>query len=413
MLFTDAVNRHFAWTLVLWASIPLRAQTALSLADAVSRAMEAHLLLRAAAARVNVAEGLKLQAALRPNPRLFLQSENTRFSGSPGFAFGRDADSFAYAGQVLETAQKREKRAQYYSHGVHRSELERDLTAYQMAYRVSVAYWTALGASWHHSVLRAALANFERIVQYHRDRVREGAVAEADLLRVQLEYERLELSVRSADQEATRGRMLLFREMGVPDPGLVQFSEKIDSLWEVDGTEASQTLEQRADLKLLRQIRSQADANVVLQRAYRRPDPEFIAGYKRTAGFNTVLAGVQINLPLRNKNQGAIASALAEVRAADAVARAASAFAEAEIQAARATYESRLSIITNTFPPLRQKAGEGASIAQAAYMEGGTDLLRLLDSERVRIETDVLYYRALVDYQLSVVELRNALGILR
>jgi hypothetical protein len=39
------------------------------------------------------------------------------------------------------------------------------------------------------------------------------------------------------------------------------------------------------------------------------PDPEFLAGYKRTGGFDTVIVGVQINLPFRNRNQGSIAAA--------------------------------------------------------------------------------------------------------
>lgn len=148
------------------------------------------------------ADALRLQAGLPPNPRLFLQSENSRVWGAPGFTYSSEADSFIYASQVIESGGKREKREQFQREAFHRTELERDLTQYRILYRVHLAYWTALGAARNFEILRETLANFERIVQYHRDRVREGAMAEADLLRVQLEYERLALSMQTSEQDA-------------------------------------------------------------------------------------------------------------------------------------------------------------------------------------------------------------------
>jgi outer membrane protein TolC len=70
-------------------------------------------------------------------------------------------------------------------------------------------------------------------------------------------------------------------------------------------------------------------------------------------------------------------------------------------------------MITETFPSLLAKASEGSRIAEAAYREGGLDLLRLLDAERARIDTEASYYRALLDYHLAAVELKAALGVLR
>jgi cobalt-zinc-cadmium efflux system outer membrane protein len=375
--------------------------------------MRSHLQIDAAQARVAAADALRLQAGLRPNPRLFLQSENSRFWGSPGFVYSRDADSFAYASQVLETGGKRQKREQFQGQAVHRTQLERDLTGYRILYRVHLAYWTALGAARNFAILRETLSNFGRIVQYHRDRVREGAMAEADLLRVQLEYERLGLSLQTAEYEAVRTRTHLYHEMGVADAGPVVLAERLEALQEVPGVGLESAIQDRIDLRLARQLKTQAEANVDLQRANAKPDPELLAGYKRSNGFDTLIAGLQINLPIRNRNQGQIASAVAEVRAADSGMRAASIAAETEISAARTTYEARLRMIQEIFPPLLARASEGSRIAQAAYREGGLDLLRLLDAERARIDAEASYYRALLDYQLAAVDLKAALGVLR
>jgi outer membrane protein TolC len=58
-----------------------------------------------------------------------------------------------------------------------------------------------------------------------------------------------------------------------------------------------------------------------------------------------------------------------------------------------------------------QRADESARIALAAYREGGADLLRLLDAQRVRIELETLYYRTLSEYRQSIVALETAMGV--
>jgi len=61
----------------------LYCQARLTLADAVLQAVAGNPQLAVLAARVGVAEGLRGQAALSPNPRLILQLENTRFWEAP------------------------------------------------------------------------------------------------------------------------------------------------------------------------------------------------------------------------------------------------------------------------------------------------------------------------------------------
>ena len=189
----------------------LYAQARLTLADAVSGALTGNPQLSAAAARVGVAEGQRHQAGLGPNPRLILQSENTRFNGSPPFSYARDADSYAFIAQTIETGGKRQRRAELATENVHRSELEQQLQRQQIASRVSTAYWTAAGAVQSRDLLQQEVTNFERVVQFHRDRVREGAAPEVDLMRVEVERDRLSALARTAAQEAERARITLFR----------------------------------------------------------------------------------------------------------------------------------------------------------------------------------------------------------
>ena len=53
-----------------------------------------------------------------------------------------------------------------------------------------------------------------------------------------------------------------------------------------------------------------------------------------------------------------------------------------------------------------------ARIAQAAYREGGADLLRLLDAERIRLETELLRVQAQTEFRLSESAVQTAMGVL-
>src|ERR1700682_2203563 len=77
------------------------AQTPLSLQQAVEQANRHRAELSAAASRAQAGEDLRQQAQARLNPRLFLQSEDLRGSN---FEFSRDAESYAYVAQVVETS---------------------------------------------------------------------------------------------------------------------------------------------------------------------------------------------------------------------------------------------------------------------------------------------------------------------
>jgi cobalt-zinc-cadmium efflux system outer membrane protein len=406
------MQRFFLLPFILLCIANANAQSNLSLADAVADAIVAHPQLAAGSARIAAAEGVRQQVGLAPNPRLIVQLENTRFWESPAFSFGRDTDDYAFFAQLIETGGKRARRVDFATAGVRRVEAERQILASQITSRVSTAYWAALGACRVRDLLQQEVDNFDRIVQYHRDRVREGAMAEVNLLRVQLERQRLSVSAKSAAQEADRATITIFREMGKAEFPPVLLTEGLEVMRAVEVTDVAQALDRRPEMRLARQAIDQARSNLRLQQANAKPDIDMHLGYKRTLGFDTLYTAVQVPLPFRNRNQGQIGAASAELRAAEATLAATEAQVRADVEIAGKDYEARRRLVIDTLRPMQDQAGEVSRIAQAAYREGGFDLLRLLDSERTRLEAQILYARTLADYQQSVVMLQIALGSL-
>jgi cobalt-zinc-cadmium efflux system outer membrane protein len=388
----------------------MHAQPPLSVQGAVTRALDSHPLLAVGSARIAVSEGLRLQAGLRPNPRLILQGENFRPYGGAQFQPSREIDAFAYVTQPWELGEKRRRRIEFADAGLRAAHLERELLVKQIAGRVRQSYWNAAGAQKIHSLLLETVDNFQGVIQYHEVRVREGAMAEADLLKVRIEGQRFALAANAAALEAERARIQLLRDMGQADFAPFRLTEDLDAKLPQPLADVERALEQRTEVRLAHQTRDAAQAHVRLQQANARSDLDFSLGYKRTSGFSSALAAVQVPLRFSDRNQGNIAAADAEVRMAESELAAISAVVRAEVRAAEADVHARYRQLTQMLRGLVDQAAESSRIAQAAYREGGSGLLQLLDAERILIDLRTLYYRTLAEYRQSVVGLDIVMG---
>lgn len=385
------------------------AQTPLSLEDAVRKAQSQRPELRAAALRAEAAGQLRRQSTAMPNPRLFLQAENIR---SSNFDFGRDADTFAYFSQVLETSGRRGGRIAVATGHEERGRLEAEQVKREIGFNVRDAYWKAAAAQYTKGLYEQSESYFKQILDYHEARFHEGKLAEVDLLRVRLQSEQIHAAAANARLRLERAQLALEREMGVLQPGPWLLTEKFDQLETPRPIAISPDVTiSRIEGRLAQQRVATAQAQLRLERANGRPDLDALFGYKRTGGLNTAIAGLQLNIPLFDRNQGASDAARSEVSAAESTLEATRIQLNSEVALAQRAYDSRLQQVKEIFGPLRQRAVEIADISRAAYREGGLDLLRLLDAERLRIESQIAWADALTEYHASVDELERAEGV--
>lgn len=397
----------------VWPS-PAAAQTSLGLKEAVAEALRHNPQLEGADALVAAAEGRREQAGLPPNPTLFTQSEDARGWGGGSTYFFNTTEDFAYVGQEIETAGKRPKRVGVAGRDLAGAQLAYQLRRAQIIGAVSSAYWAAAGAARIRDLLAREMNAFHEILDYSRGRVREGASAEADLIRMRIEADRLALFERSAEQEAYRAQVLLYQTMGRREfPTSTTFTDSLETRTAVSPPDIATVLQNRLEMKLARAAVGRAAANLDLQRANAYVNPTVLAGYKRNFQFDTLFFGVYVPLPLWNRNQGNIAAADAEARAARASLLAEETAVRADFATASDNYRARRQTVTRLLPEMQDAARDTYRIASAAFRLGGADLLRFLDAERTEIETGIVYYRALADYQQAAVNLRLAAGMIQ
>ncbi|HYM07302.1 MAG TPA: TolC family protein [Terriglobales bacterium] len=407
--------------IVFWGSVvlillnagPCLAQAGLTLQEAIDKALQSRASLKAEAERVSTAEGLRKQAGLLPNPEFQFQNENLR----PGQTYSRDVDTLALINQPLDVLGKRKQRVGLAGEGVTRSQAEYELARWQVAQKVKFAYWTARGSQEVQRVLQTTLDNFQKIIDYHSAQLSAGAIAEQDLLRVRLEGERLKISADLASIEGTRSQAALLKEMGQTDFSEIVLTEPLAVESPVTPLSIEEVLAQRIEIKVARAALEQAKANAKLQDVSARPDLNVTYGYKRTqlpdalTGVNTAIVSLRITLPTTDKNQGNRMAAESEVRRQQQLLAAAEADIRADYGGALQEFQLRRAELVNALQPLREHAATIAQIAAAAYAEGGTDLLRLLDAERARLDAELAWARGMVDYRQSVVRLEAAEGV--
>ena len=82
----------------------------------------------------------------------------------------------------------------------------------------------------------------------------------------------------------------------------------------------------------------------------------------------------------------------------------------ADVESAYRAYETARDQVTTFQRELLQQANESYTIALAAYQEGATELLALLEAQRTRADIRQQYYRTVFDYQTSTLMLEQAVG---
>jgi cobalt-zinc-cadmium efflux system outer membrane protein len=387
------------------------AQTSLTLKDAVSLALSRRPELRASADKLESSSGLRRQAALRPNPRMIFQTEDIRTSN---FNFGQDSQTYAYASQVFEARGKRSGRIAVADQIVERGKAQVDSVRREIAFNVREAYWQAEAAQRARELYAQDDDYFRQIVDYHQARFNEGKLAEVNLLRVRLERERLHAAAENANLEAQRALLRLARELSLPTEenwNLVEDFQILEA--PMDNSQDSDLLTLRPEGRLALAALAEARANIELQKANRRQDVQGLLGYKRNGPDNTMIAGLQINLPVFDRNQGGIATSEADARAAEENVAALRNQITSEVKLARREYQMRRDQYLRTFQPLFNRAVEISDISRAAYREGGLDLVRLLDAERLRVEAQISWVNSLLTYHQSVAALEYAEGVER
>lgn len=380
----------------------------LTLAEAVGRARADSPVRHSAAALASGTADAARYSSHFLNPSVDARAENFSLSGPPALPL----DVFAVVNQPLELAGKRGLRRDI-------AEADRDVAATALqtldraiALRTVQIYLHALKARGVLATLTENREGLTTIIDSMRRRVTEGYAAASDLLKFETESARTDNEIARATLDLERSLHGLTFVIGASIP--ITPAQLVDppvlDAPLVDEAALPRIVERHPEVETATARLARARAAASLERSRRIPDPIVTAGFKRTSGLGTAVAGVLVPVPLFDQNRPAVARALGEERAAaaerDAIVRrlaseTAALLTTAQVLSAQAARASR---------DLLTPAETVRRAARAAFREGAVDVLRLIDAERVYSDVRRAALELRLDALAATIEARFAIG---
>ncbi len=379
--------------------------------EAVRLALENNGELRALRSEIDAARGRLKQAGLRPNPKLNLNG--ARQIG------GRDNNESAEFMLPLELGGRRAARIAVAQRELEARQFELADRERLLAAEVRLKFAESLASARKLNVVENSITVAKQGYDLVAARVTEGKTAPLEQNMLLVEYNRLRAARETAEGKVETVYFELRNMIGKrPDEPLRLRDEFVDLITTPPDVAVmtESALRDRPDLKGVGALESMATARIELAKSEGRIDASVKSGYQRmNTGFplsgyddHGVLKpvqdvfhfftfGVEIDLPVRNRNQGAVEEATADLEAA----RRRKEFGELSIRRdvaiAIARYGRAARALSINQNGVRDTANANLSVIWQTYVLGAHDLQEYIAEQRRCLEAE----NDLIDAQLE------------
>lgn len=401
-----------ALAILLSALSASSADDGVSLADAVSLALEKSPLLSAFDAEIRMAEARTISALAIPNPELESEIEDVLGSGPfEGF------DSAIYnlgVTQLIETGHKRRIRGEVAHAESEVSRLEFEVAKRQLVAEVAKRFVEVLAAQRVENIARENLNIARSAYETVQAQVEGGRGSEINSGQALIGMNEAELASESAALGSQLARQKLSSLWAEPEPTFSKANGRLGApsseLPSRDSLEA--TIPDHPAVALAAAGVEAATMQLSLEQKKRVPDLSLGVGYRRdsTVDENAVVLGFSLPLPLFNKNEGGIAEAQASIEKNEALVGQAEtklrleiATARSRMKAAKAAYD----LVTGKMLPAAEKHYNSLS---EGFRLGRTQYLELLEARRSLNAVRRQQIEALADYHGARAELETITG---
>mgnify|MGYP002623416689 CR=1 FL=1 len=200
-------NVTIGLALILFGTTPSLAQSALSLADAIARAMAADHILTARTSARDADRARADQARSRPNPELGLELENA--FGTGPFGGTGSSELTADFSQRFELGGDRRARITEATAAIEVADATLSAAERALSERVTQDFVALLGAEQRLKVAESRVALTRRLLPTLRRRVEAGASPPVDVLRGEVAVRLAEIETTSAQATAASARRQL------------------------------------------------------------------------------------------------------------------------------------------------------------------------------------------------------------
>lgn len=397
----------------------------ITLQDAIRRALAQEPGIRAARTETDAARGMRVQAALRPNPTVSLmrQEEPAGTDNQTRVEVQWPLDLFRKPGRVAVAEREVE--------ATERAVADRERL---LAADVRLKYGEVAAALRELAIIDEVVASTARQRALVAARVEQGTTPPLERNMVDVEVRRLDADRLLQAGKVEAAVVELKRLLGMAADERLQLRDTLESLVQGDisiGASSTATIAagtrpdiQEADARVrvadarIDRARRDGRADVSLFGTYMRMDAGFpqvgfgpTGDLERVRGvFHYVAGGAVVTVPLRNGNQGEIASAEAVRAGAQATLAAVQLTAQAEIAAARLRDDYARRALAVYADGARTLSRQNLDVVTQTYELGRATVFDVLNEQRRYLDLERAYAVALREAYEARTALRRALG---
>jgi cobalt-zinc-cadmium efflux system outer membrane protein len=405
------------------ASDFLDLQKGVTEAELVTRALASNPTLLAQRQQIAMAKGDIAQANLRKNPSLTLGGLKEVKGGDNSFNVGGmlPLELYGRRARRTEVAQSKEDATQQSV-----ADQERLLTG-----EVRTRFGEALASIRNLMFVDQLLQVNRDFLKLMDDRVREGATPMLDADETRVEVNRIETMRIDYQVKAEVALLALKEAVGIDPEESIRLKGALElAPLAYDQKQLLQlAVEHRPDLAFQQANEALANAELRLDKATAKPDASVFGGYQRpdsgfsqqgfdAAGnlapirqtFNYATFGLNIDLPLFNRNQGAVVADTAAIQATRSQVAAVNLNLRHEVAQNIIRLNGAQTRVTVYRGGVRDQAAHNLDIVRQTYSYGRTTLLDVIAEQRRYIDIETGYTDILLDAYAARIALEQAVG---
>jgi cobalt-zinc-cadmium efflux system outer membrane protein len=359
-----------------------------------------------AVAALQSARGRWLQAGLKPNPSLGYAASEIGNEGQAG-------QQGAYVGQTFVRGGKLQLNRAVASHEIAMAEQAIVAAQQRVLTDVRVAFYELLILQERATILQRLVELTQQAEATARQLFEARESPKTDYLQARIELDRMQLEVRTTRLSLGRARQVLAARMGLDRLPAARVAGDLEN--PLDTLHWQPILDQvlGAHPSILRALADVERARCAIAREQAEVVPDLVSQgtvqYDDATRYTVVGLQATFDLPIWNRNQGAISAAWAELRAAQQRVGQARLDLQARLAADFTDYASAEQKVATYQRDILPQAGETQQLIAQAYQQGELGFLAYLTAQRTFFEASLGYLDALRAYWTARA---NVLGML-
>lgn len=385
-------------------SVLIEPTGSITLTDALNLALSTNPNLSVALREREAMDGVRVQAATRPNPSISTLMEDTRNS---------TRQTTILLDQPIELGNKRDNRIKSADIRYEAAIVDLTIKRSEVYANVIAAFYEVLSAQERLSLAKSSLEVAKQAREAASKKVQAGKISPVEETKSKVAESGIKIESYQASSTLNTARKRLASLWGNPSPRFQQAEGQIENIPEIPSLKELSTMLdntpsiQRAKLEI--DIRQ---SQVNIENTKRTPDLTLSIGAKRNEelGLNQAILGFSIPIPIFDRNQGNLQEAVSRTdKARDEL----TAF-KVQLETQLGSAYERQSIARQSIETLHQEILPGAQsafdAASKGFEYGKFNFLDVLDAQRTLFQVKSQYINALLEAHEAFADIKRILG---